>query len=261
MYRKITLIVSVTLALALAVTPAAAITFGEPDGNRHPYVGLMLGDRNGDGILDMTCSGTLIAPTVFMTAGHCTNGFLGAGIQGWVTFDPEYDPQSSQIIPIAAFITNPNYDPNTLFNDIGVVILAEPAAGVTPAALPTANLLDELKAAGALKDQWFVNVGYGATAEFKGAPPAFSRDGIRRFSLSPYTALKENNLLLLQNHDATGEGGGCAWDSGAPQFLGDSNLIASVGSAGGGQCLSIAMGQRVDIPSVRAFLGLYVTLP
>ena len=261
MYRKITLIVSVALALALAATPAAAITFGEPDGNRHSNVGLLLADRNNDKILDMTCSGTLIAPTVFLTAGHCTRGFALSGLEGWVTFAPEYDPQTSQIVPVAAAVTHPDYDLNPGFNDVGVLILEEPVLGVTPPALPPENLLDQMKAAGALNDQWFVSVGYGATAEFKGAPPVFSRDGIRRFALSPYTALTENWLLLLQNHDATGGGGTCAWDSGAPQFLGDSNLIASVASQGGGQCLSIGMAQRLDTPSVRAFLGNYVTLP
>ena len=59
----------VVLLLALAV-PAGAITDGQPDGNGHPFVGLMVAkDANGSPL--WRCSGTLISPTVFLTAGHC----------------------------------------------------------------------------------------------------------------------------------------------------------------------------------------------
>jgi len=50
---------------------ASAITDGYPDGNGHPYVGLMVAQDNTGKPL-WRCSGTLIAPTVFLTAGHCT---------------------------------------------------------------------------------------------------------------------------------------------------------------------------------------------
>ena len=262
MYRKFMVIAVVAMILMLVVTPAGAITFGEPDGNRHPNVGLIVADMRDDGTLTLWCSGTLISPTIFLTAGHCTNFFSRLGItQIWVTFDSEFDPQTSELVPIAGFATHPDYDPHTLFNDVGVAILAEPVQDVTPGVLATENLLDQMKESGTLRDQTFVNVGYGATAAFKGNPPALTRDGVRRFSTSPYGGLTRNWLHLLGNHDATGEGSICLGDSGGPHFLGDSNLIVSVTSWGDEICRSLDMTQRVDTASVRAFLDDYVTLP
>ncbi|MGD8466293.1 MAG: trypsin-like serine protease, partial [Anaerolineae bacterium] len=61
---------SLILLLVVAV-PVFAITNGEPDGDGHPYVGLMVAD-DADGNPLWRCTGTLISPTVFLTAGHCT---------------------------------------------------------------------------------------------------------------------------------------------------------------------------------------------
>ena len=54
-----------------------AITNGQPDGEGHPYVGLLVFEQDypelGYKIL-WRCSGALISPNVVWTAGHCTNG-------------------------------------------------------------------------------------------------------------------------------------------------------------------------------------------
>src|SRR5215207_1621783 len=74
------------LALALVLSligAAAAITNGQPDGNAHPYVGLLVFDADipGVGVVPAwTCSGSLIAPNVVLTAGHCTDGAVAARI-------------------------------------------------------------------------------------------------------------------------------------------------------------------------------------
>lgn len=76
------------LALALAVTPAAAVTRGGvPDGDEHPMVGQILfynpdapnsvyeGATGGWG----SCTATLVSTTVLITAGHCT---FATGLDG-----------------------------------------------------------------------------------------------------------------------------------------------------------------------------------
>src|SRR5215213_1237253 len=77
MLRIRTALAALAVVLLAAVTsagPAAAITGGEPDGNDHPNVGLIL-------FYDATgryrCTATLISPTVLITAAHCTSGVVG----------------------------------------------------------------------------------------------------------------------------------------------------------------------------------------
>ena len=70
--RSLSLTVLASAAL-LAAMPAHAITDGELDGKRHPNVGLMVAlDSNGAPM--SRCSGTLVSPRHFLTAGHCTYG-------------------------------------------------------------------------------------------------------------------------------------------------------------------------------------------
>lgn len=75
------------LLLCLAAT-ALAITYGQPDGNRHPNVGALVGTF--DGQTYTYCSGTLISPTVFLTAAHCNVGTTTVS----VTFDTKFTSRS-----------------------------------------------------------------------------------------------------------------------------------------------------------------------
>ena len=70
MPRIIVVVAALAALLISTVTPASAITYGEPDNGRHPNVGEMVIAFNG-GLFGI-CSGTLISPTVFLTAAHCT---------------------------------------------------------------------------------------------------------------------------------------------------------------------------------------------
>jgi hypothetical protein len=89
--RRGVMLAGITLlaVLALAV-PAGAITYGAPDGDGHPEVGALLAPQAYSDGSWAACSGTLISPTVFLTAAHCDLGVSRVA----VTFETSYDPAS-----------------------------------------------------------------------------------------------------------------------------------------------------------------------
>src|SRR5919202_1717114 len=81
------LVLAAVAAFFAAVASASAITYGVPDGNGHPEVGALLAQQAfSDGTWE-ECTGTLISPTVFLTAAHCDEGVSRVA----VTFDSVYD--------------------------------------------------------------------------------------------------------------------------------------------------------------------------
>jgi hypothetical protein len=264
-------VVAAAAFLFAAVGPAGAITFGQPDGDRHPNVGGLLAELDADSPgPELLCSGTLIAADVFLTAGHCTAFLEAEGISDvWVTFAPEYDEDAAAlpgIIP-GSYVTNPDFgfsgpggasDPHDL-----AVVLLDSAPGLVPAELPTAGLLDELKASHALTGATFTPVGYGTVREDKtGGPHALFFDAIRRFTTQSFKSL-QGAWLGLSQQPSTGDGGTCFGDSGGPHFLGgeDSNLLVSTTVTGDSQCRAFDKTYRLDTASARDFLGEFVDLP
>jgi hypothetical protein len=270
MRKTLLLFTTMALVLLLAAGMASAITYGQPDGNRHPNVGApVLADEQGDEFL---CgSGTLIAPDVFLTAAHCMFGFEQDGFEfRGVIFDNVYDPGTSVVYP-GTLHFHPDYafpGRNSDPKDLAVVVLDDPVAGIQPASLPSAGLLDQLANDGTLKGQRFTVVGYGDTErthEPGSGAPDFSGRGTRRYAVSSFKALTSAQLRLSQN-PSTGDGGACFVDSGGPNFLGagpsETNIIASIGGFyGDAQCRSMNVTYRLDTPSARAFLGQFVPLP
>ena len=267
MKRKLFILASILAVTLLLVTPALATTFGEPDGNRHPNVGTMV-PKSPIPYIPTICTGTLISPTVFLTAAHCIIGMKGMfGLDPtdvYVTFDTEVTGTSTTYIVVSSTI-DPNYnhtasDPH----DLAVLILAEPGADIEPAILPSAGLLDEMKASGELKDQTFVAVGYGTVRDDKtSAPPVLYLDGLRRYTTGTFNALTQSWLKISAN-PATGDGGTCWGDSGGPRFLvldDRTEIIVSITSAGDAACRAMDWAYRLDTESSRSFLGQFVTLP
>jgi len=262
----------VVAIMILAVTPVGAITYGEPDENGHPNVGALVFET--DGVKRLLCSGTLIAPAVFLTASHCTVALEQQGItQVWVTFDSTFDPDAGTFIP-GTMHSHPEFglsgpdgfsDPH----DIAVIVLDVPAAemyaGIEPASLPTAGLFDQMAEKNGLKGQEFTAVGYGVLEpSIGGGPPEFQFTGERRVAVSSFNALNDAWLRLSQNN-ATDDGGTCFGDSGGPNFLGagdsETDIIAGITVTGDTMCLATNVIYRLDTPAAREFLGQFVSLP
>jgi len=262
-------LIAATLGLLVGASGSAmAITNGEIDGDRHPNVGVV-GCTTQTDVFATTAY--LISPTVVLTAGHATSFFLAPEVgcvSYFASFDPIYtaNPKTTTFLAATTVVTHPGFDFSTFENDVGVFILKKPVKGITPVQLPTAGLLDQLKAEGTLQDQTFVTVGYGATADCSGGPCSYSDDTTRKFTTERFSSLGPGFINFQENTTATGEGGTCFGDSGGPHFLGTSNLSVGVTSTGApwqgpNACRAVAFVQRLDIPSVRAFLARFVALP
>lgn len=227
------LLASITLILGAAV-PAGAITDGELDGSGHPYVGLMVAQTAGGAPL-WRCSGTLISPTVYVTAGHCTSG--AGHVEIWFDADVQSGipangyPSTGEVggTPYA----HPQYDDNAFYlYDLGVVVLDEPVVLETYGALPTEDQLDRYKPR---RSTTFTAVGYGLQKAFPDATAWKEQAERVRYVAEPHllqinTGFTGPRSLMLSNNANTG--GTCFGDSGGPNFIGDSNVIAGVTSFG-----------------------------
>lgn len=267
------------LATMLVAAPASAITNGQPDANEHPYVGQLFfhdptypDSRFTDPGAWFNCSGTLISPTVVLTAGHCTwnTGLNGEPVGGdgsggndvWVSFlaTPDYTG-----IGAAPFIpddnegryqhyrdtlnANPTWHRGTAYPhpeyidaafylyDVGVVILDEPVQMATYGVLPGLGYLDQF--IGKRKARTlFEAVGYGLEAA--GPKPWMDQGGDTRMKSQQvivnakgvYGLGPSISIVFSNNNGAAHRGGTCYGDSGGPYFRDNTNQIAAVVSFG-----------------------------
>lgn len=249
------------LALLLAAAPVEAITYGELDGGAHPNVGvILLGGA-------LFCSNVLVAPRVAVTAAHCTAFLESVGVREVsLTFEPEFDPATSRVYrgrvhTHPAFFASGFDDPA----DVAVIVLDEPVAGVQPARLPEAGLLDRLALAPGKDGTGFTAVGYGSQQmQVGGGVWSFPSLGVRQRAVSGFLALTKGWLRLSQNR-ALGDGGTCYGDSGGPNFVGagpaETDVVAGLTVTGDFPCFATNTAYRLDIETARAFLAQFVELP
>lgn len=231
---------------------ASAVTDGYPDGDGHPYVGLMVAQA-ADGTPLWRCSGTLIAPKVFLTAGHCTEA-PAAHIEIW--FDADLTNAAAHNYPFVGDVggtpyTHPQYNPNAFYlHDLGVVVLDKKVKMAEYGVLPELNVLDALATQRGLQDVTFTAVGYGLQMSFPDAA-SWKEHNVRvRMVANPHLVQINGGLvgdfsLLLSNNANTG--GTCFGDSGGPNFIDASNVVGGVTSFGlNGNCAGTGGVYRVD---------------
>jgi Trypsin len=285
MRNRLLAVVGSIMLLAFGSAPAAAITGNYIEDFDHPFVGLMVFyDENGDFL--WRCSGSLLSPTVMLTAGHCADTEGGA-VTGRVYFEQDagahYDP-ATQVDPVsgypdycaagtlgvtcATFSQIYNFDytgilPNT--HDVGIVILDQPIQLSEYGQLPEPNLLDQYATARGTQDVVFTSSGYGLTYKQQvqnGKPNTSFRIRLEAEStlVNLRSALNDGYNLQLTGNGA-GKGGTCNGDSGGPVFLGgyDSNLIVAVTSFGlNTLCRGTDFSYRIDQPAVLAWIKSFL---
>jgi len=269
MYRKISFVMAVILFLILGVSiTSIAITFGEKDGDEHPYVGTILFIQNGIGFY--SCSGTLISPTVILTAGHCTEesgitndityvrfaenafGNLGdyASVQDWL--DNEWI-LASEVIP------HPDYDDFSQFPqtfDVGLVILSEPVYLDEYGILPEEGLLESVLSARGNSTNWWTVVGYGVQGILN---PFYQDDYARYRATTRLIELKSTYngpgaSAKFTNNPGRGKGGTCFGDSGGPIFFQNTRVIGAIVSWGITPCIGVDYQFRSDTESSLDFI-------
>ncbi len=269
MLRKLVILCAILILALATFTPVSAISYGVPDGNSHPNVGSMVA-KVGNNYYQW-CSGTLIAPKVFLTASHCTapvDSFLARypGSQMLVTFDPTISSGSTYYT--GQWFTNPAYleargaDDTS---DVAVILLDLAPVGITPAQLPTAGLLDQLKDQHTLDDTLFTAVGYGTVRDTNQKAWQSILDNNDRNRVDQEFLSLTKAWITLSMNLATENGGTCYGDSGGPHFIHmdgvETNVVAAVTVTGDAQCKATDKDYRMDTESARSFLKDYVTLP
>lgn len=266
-YKLVAALAALLAPVLLLPGTAQAVQFGTPDGDGHPYVGLVvLFDEAGTP--QWRCTGALISPEVFLTAGHCTEAPAASAAiwfdSGPINPDPN-DPAGSY--PFGGYdvtgtpVPEPRYAGLTLpaTYDIGVVTLDEPVEMDRYAQLPTQGLLDSLASKRGQQDVTMTVVGYG----LQSVKPVQSAVRERMVGTTVVVQLKnaltDGYNVRLSSNPGNWSGGTCFGDSGGPVLYNDTDVVVAVNSfVLNSNCKGSGYGYRVDTAESLAFVHAFL---
>jgi V8-like Glu-specific endopeptidase len=258
-------ILTVTVLVSLFSGSAYAITGNyKEDEGRHPYVCLVgVYDENYNWL--WRGSGTLISPTVVLTAGHVTEApakYATIWLDEEIAYDsdnpnpngyPNYGRGAANGVPHTSpgfgyYISN-NGLVGFITNDVGIVVLSEPV---------TLDEYGELAAVGTVDT---LNVGTGVTfvgygVQYQVTPkiggPYYAWTGLRQRLYATANLLSNkyaisSTFMKCSSNAAQDKGGTAFGDSGGPVLLADTDTILAVTSFGpNSNCAGVGYYCRVD---------------
>ena len=289
-HRVLLAIITALAVVGLAASPAAAVTNGRPDGNGHPYVAY-------EDNLVFSCTGTLLSPTVMLTAAHCfSDSTSGLGTNTTthaplvrVSFDPNLinTPAAQRTWYVGTYYSDPAFAigakgglPHFDTHDVAVIIFGEPGC-TTPTGTASTYLCGPIPAAatlnqyGELPDLGLVDtlpanapvdvVGYGVQGFVNGSGPCDpnckkSEGASATRFFAPTTLVASNDAIsdeFLKLH--SNKGGTCFGDSGGPNLVGGTNVVIGVNSfVANAICTANTYSYRVDTAQPQTWIAATV---
>jgi hypothetical protein len=269
MRKLIVLLALLVGMLATSVLPAGAITGDYQKDFEHPFVGLVrFYDANGQYM--HRCSGSLLTPTVFLSAGHCTVGAASARVYFQQSVAANYDPQSGMdpvtgypeacgpgTLGVTCATSDEVYDydfapawrdfPNT--RDVGLVILDQPITMPEYGKLAAPGTLDTLATRSGSQETTFTHSGYGLSAINPVHEVSLLERLMAKSKLTNLRSALTDGYNLQVNFNGKGYGGACYGDSGGPVFYGgypSNTIVAITGWNNNGNCAGVGYFYRTD---------------
>jgi hypothetical protein len=258
---RIALVATVAaVALGSAAASALAVINGSPDNGRHPYVGTAVWFPTGneaDGF--ELCSGSLVSPTVFVTAAHCfpegahvlvdleedalgdlhRTGF-GSAVPGTAHPDPDWSSGTQGLAHLDR-------------NDLAVVVLdgaGLPQLAGRYATLPRLGYDDSLP-----NNQQVEIVGYGLQST---KSQAFGTRVVASAKVVPGGGATSDGFLKLSSSPGFG-GATCNGDSGGPDLQAGTDVVLAISSYGATtSCNAVEYSQRMDTAGALGFVSSFL---
>jgi hypothetical protein len=276
MRRVVWVLIAFMTMFISSVAPSGAITGNYVEDLEHSYVGLVA-FYDEDGEFLHRCSGSLLTPSIFLTAGHCPDGAKTARVWFQQDAGANYDVET-ELDPVSGYpeacaagtlgklcatsdeLFNYGFDdfagfPDT--HDAGLVILDQPIVLSEYAELAAPGTLDVLATKRGLQDLTVTASGYGLSYSSPVAVESYRSRLMATGKVTNVRSFNTNGFNLQTNGNGKGRGGTCSGDSGGPIFLGgfESNLMVAVTSFGmNAYCRGVDFAYRTDTEAVQEWI-------